>query len=117
MSGELDARIEALAAAEQALRAQIECWPLTHQSMMPDTSLFIQHQEKLESFLGLRREIRRSRGMSPGPAARQCDPLGSGSPGGARLAIPCHWESPAGAGTAARVAGPAPHGAATAAAV
>jgi hypothetical protein len=58
VSLELDQRAQAFEAAAKELQAQIERWPLTHAFVAPDTSFFIEHEDKLEaanfqSLLGL----------------------------------------------------------------
>jgi rRNA-processing protein FCF1 len=48
LSLELDQRAQAFEAAIKALRAQIGRWPLTRAFVVPDTSFYIEHEDKLE---------------------------------------------------------------------
>jgi AAA ATPase domain/PIN domain len=48
VSLEIDQRDKALEATISALRAQIGRWPLTHAFAVPDTSFYVEHEDKLE---------------------------------------------------------------------
>jgi PIN domain len=48
VSLELDQRVQAFEAAVNAVQAQIGRWPLTQAFVVPDTSFYIEHKDKLE---------------------------------------------------------------------